>query len=108
MSQVSLVELTQWGIVFKDSQHKRISMCKQHRFHDFVMPFIHDNDTLMLKYKEIHDGSGTKMKEANEGHYDYLKLVKVSHTHTPFHCNGFGFKKSSHRSRVDHHVFSFH
>lgn len=98
ISSVIPTELKMWGIVFKEMKCQEISICTTHTYHDFIMPFLHNNQTLMLKYNEIHGGSNVERKEANKGRFDQLRSIKEenkSHTHTPFHCTGFAFRTGS-------------
>ena len=62
------------------------------------MPFIHDNNSLLIQYREIENKDNTERKETNRSRFDDLMAVKdgrKSHVHSPYHCIGFPFRTGS-------------
>lgn len=97
-SSVAPTNLANWGIELKELQCKRISVCHHHSYHDFLLPFIDDNNTLLLKYSEINTSGDETRKEANKDRFDKLMSIKNdghNHQHTPYHCSGSAFCNGS-------------
>ena len=98
MCAATLTELTTWGIHLRNPKHGEITTCKAHRYHDFLMPFTHDNHSLLIKYNEIEHDNDEGRKEMNKGRFDELTSFKSGtkgHAHTPFHCIGYPFRAGS-------------
>lgn len=68
--------------------HNEISVCSLHRL--FILPFLLDNNMLLLKNTQINAGDD-KRARANQERFDMLNEIKnnrLNHTHTPYHCSG--------------------
>ena len=97
-SNVTPTNLANWGIEFMEPQSKKISVCRRHNYHDFLLPFLYDNKRLLLKHIEINDGNDEEREEANKDKFDELILIKDAgrnHQHTPYHCSGYAFRNGS-------------
>ena len=91
MNSVAPAELVSWGV------HIENPKSKGHRFRDFLLPFIYENTTLLMKYEDLETARGAEpeRKEANKACHDKLKAIKDKgggHVHSQFHCMGFPFR----------------
>ena len=97
LSSVRPSDLANWGVDIPKVSDKETSVCELHRHHDFILPFLWDNTTLLLKNAEINVSDDQRAR-ANQKHFELLNAIKndgKNHIHTPYHCSGSPFRTDS-------------